>query len=251
MPHPALEQQNHRPWPIPSRPWIMQQVWHDLAFLHWPVPAAALRPFIPGALEVDQFNGSAWVAVTPFWMSGVTVRGLPALPGLSRFTELNVRTYVTRDQRPGVWFFSLDADSPLAVRGARLMYHLPYHDAAMKSEREGNLIRYSSERPSGARFVATYQPTGPVALSRPGSLEHWLTERYCLYAQSKAGKLYRGEIHHAPWPLQPARAEIEHSDMLQANGIAVAGPPADVRWSERLEVVIWPLERLSVTGADE
>jgi len=243
--HPALEQVAHRPWPLPSRDWLLRQVWHDLLFLHWPIEAALLRPWIPGALAIDEFSGSAWVAVTPFWMSGIGFRKWPGVPLASRFAELNVRTYVRLADRPGVWFFSLDAASRLGVFGARLLYGLPYRTARMWHRALGEEILYRSERGPRAGFEARYGPTGPAAYSNPGSLEHWLTERYCLYAPGDGSRLRRAEIHHAPWPLQPAAATITRNDMLKAASLGVAGPPTLLHFSRRLEVVIWPAERVT------
>jgi len=242
--HPSLDHTAHRPWPVPPRPWSGRQIWHDLAFLHWPVPVTVLRHLVPEPLVVQEYQSSAWVGVIPFWMSGVTLRGVPALPGLSTFPELNVRTYVTLQDRPGVWFFSLDAANWLAVRAARLLYHLPYMDARMRVSRTGDRIHYRSERPTGERFEADYQPIGPIELARPGTLQHWLTERYCLYARSGSGRLYRAEVHHEPWPLQPARVYIARSDLLQVHGISVDGPPPQVLFARRLEVAIWTPDRL-------
>ena len=244
LPHPALQQVAHRPWPIPSRNWLLRQVWHDLLFLHWPVPAELLRKRIPSALSVDECDGSAWVAVTPFWMSDIGFRYWPGIPLASRFAELNVRTYVRLDDRPGVWFFSLDAASNLGVLGGRWLYGLPYHRAQMHHEAEGDAIRYRSTRGTEARFEARYGPTGPVTLSAPGSIEHWLTERYCLYAQAKGGPLYRAEIHHVPWPLQPASATIQRNEMLEAAQLDVGGLPALSHFSRRLEVIVWGREQV-------
>jgi len=243
--HPSLARLAHRPWPLPSRPWFIRQTWHDLLFLHWPVPAGLLRPLVPAPLLVQEHSGSAWVAVTPFWMSGVRFRTLPPAPVLSRFEELNVRTYVTLGERPGVWFFSLDAASWLGVRVARMLYKLPYVFARMSQRQEGERIRYRSERLDGTRFAARYGPTGPVDPSRPGTLPHWLTERYCLYARGGSGELHRADIHHEPWPLQPAEAELERNDMLVVHGLGVRVPPALLHFSRRLEVVIWSLERVT------
>jgi uncharacterized protein YqjF (DUF2071 family) len=189
-------------------------------------------------VDLDQFEGSAWIGVVPFWMSGVTLRGLPSVPGLSSFPELNVRTYVRWRDRPGVWFLSLDAANRVAVRVARLLYHLPYVSAQMVVRRNDGVIHYHSRRPSGTTFEADYEPVGPVELARRGTLEHWLTERYCLYAIAE-GRLQRAEIHHQPWPLQPARAEIHQSDMLRIHGIQVHEPPVSILFSARLAVVVW------------
>jgi uncharacterized protein len=241
--HPSLQHQAHRPWALPSRSWLLRQTWHDLLFLHWPVPAAMLRPLIPRSLSVEEFSGTAWVAVTPFWMSGISVRQWPPFPLLSRFEELNVRTYVSFADRPGVWFFSLDAASRLAVWGARLLYGLPYMHARMEQHREGEEVAYQSERKGGTCFSARYGPIGPCTPSPRGSLEHWLTERYCLYAQA-SGELYRAEIHHAPWPLQPAAATIHRNDLLGVNGITNSGPPALLHFSRKLDVIVWSRERV-------
>lgn len=244
MRHPSFDHTEHRAWPVPMRPWIGRQTWNDLAFLHWPVPAIRLRSLVPSDLEIDEFDGSAWIAVTPFWMSGVALRGWPEVPGTATFPELNVRTYVSRGDRPGVWFFSLDAGSRLAVLAARALYHLPYVHAKMSTWKNEARVAYHSDRRSGVGFHATYGPTGPVFHARPGTLEHWLTERYCLYARSGSGRLYRAEIHHAPWPLQPASASISHNDMLAVHCLPHSDAPAQVHFARRLDVVVWLPTRL-------
>src|ERR1700680_4066143 len=172
----------HRPWPLPSGPWVMKQIWHDLVFAHWPVSNDILRGLVPQVLTLDTLGGQGWVAVTPFRMSGVRAPGLPALPGLSRFPELNVRTYVTHGGKPGVYFFSLDAANLPAVWAARRFFHLPYFHAAMTSQEVQGTIHYDSRRREAeADFHGQYWPTTDVRLRQKGSIEHWLTERYCLY----------------------------------------------------------------------
>jgi uncharacterized protein YqjF (DUF2071 family) len=226
----------------------MRQTWHDLLFAHWPLDPAALLPWIPPPLAVDCFDGRAWLGVVPFQMAGVTPRGVPALPGLSAFAELNVRTYVTAGGKAGVLFFSLDAASRLAVEVARLTYHLPYYRARMAVRTEGETIHYASRRtdPRGrpAELVARYGPAGPVVGSRPGSLDHFLTERYCLYAPVADGRLYRAEIHHAPWPLQPGAATFERNTMAAAAGLTLPSDPPVLHFARRLDVVVWPRRRL-------
>jgi uncharacterized protein YqjF (DUF2071 family) len=242
VPHPSLAEVEHRPWPLPPRPWIMAQSWHDLLFAHWRVDAAALGALLPPGLALDTFAGEAWVGVVPFRMSGIRLRGLPAVPGTSAFPELNVRTYVTDGEHPGVWFFSLDAAHALAVRVARRWFHLPYFDARMRCDADGAGIDYASERTHRgappAALRARYRPTGEVSRASPGSLERWLTERYCLYARSPRG-LLRGEIHHAPWPLQPAAAEIETNTMAAAVGIPLPDEPPLLHFARRIDVVCW------------
>lgn len=219
----------------------MRMSWHDLLFAHAPVSSAALRALVPAGLEIDTFDGVAWLGVVPFRMTRVGPRFLPPLPGLSAFAELNVRTYVTRDGKPGVWFFSLDAANRVAVWTARRFFHLPYFRARMRCEADGDEIVYASERThSGApaaAFRARYRPVGDVYATRRGDLDHWLTERYCLYAARPDGALMRVDIEHPPWPLQRAAAGIESNTMADAAGLPFAEPPALLHFARRLDVV--------------
>jgi uncharacterized protein len=241
--HPLLHSTEHRPWPLPSGPWVMKQFWHDLLFAHWPLPAASLRPLVPAQLELDRFGGECWIGVVPFRMSGIRGRGLFPFPGLSRFPELNVRTYVTHGQKRGVYFFSLDAANRPAVYAARAFYHLPYFHAAMSSNEHNGTIRYSSLRSgTAAEFRGAYRPTSDPTPSSKGSLEHFLTERYCLYITHR-GHTYRGEIHHQPWPLQAAEAELAVNTVAAASGLALPETPPSLLFARRLEVLIWPLRR--------
>jgi uncharacterized protein YqjF (DUF2071 family) len=235
----------HRPWPHPNGAWVMAQSWSQLLFAHWPVSPDVLRRMIPSQLQIDAFEGQAWIGIVPFYMSHVRAHGLALVPGTHQFCELNVRTYVTDGNKAGVWFFSLDAGNPLAVFGARLAFHLPYYRARMSLEQTGNSVTYDSSRihqgAPAARFVATYRPTSPVYHPQPGTLEHWLTERYCLYALSRDSRLYRGEIHHAPWPLQAAQADIQINTMAEAAGIVLPDTPPILHYAERIDVVTWYL----------
>lgn len=239
--HPALRTVDHRPWALPAGRWVMVQTWHDLLFAHWPIPVHAMRRLVPPELALDTWDGSCWVGVVPFWMSGVRVRGFPPIPGASRFAELNVRTYVSYGGKPGVYFFSLDAASDLAVWAARRFFHLPYFRARMRAESSGEDISYHSLRlESGSEFRGTYRPIAPVERRVRGSLEHWLAERYCLYTVHD-GQVYRGEIHHEPWPLQNAAAEIEVNSVATAAGFVLPGAEPLLHFARRLDVLIWPL----------
>jgi uncharacterized protein len=242
--HPALLERDHRPWPIPERPWTWRQSWLDLAFLHWPIASAKLRPLVPPSLELREFDGTSWIGVVPFRMSGVMRRPLPDVPWVSAFPELNVRLYVERDGKPGVWFLSLDAANPVAVWAARRFFHLPYHLASMSLVERDGAIRYRSRRP-GAEFEATYRPTSDVYRAARGTLEHWLTERYCLYALAPDGSLWRNDVHHAPWPLQSADAQILTHTLLAPHGLEVQGPPVLTHFARRLDVVVWSAERVA------
>src|SRR5258706_2722286 len=213
-----LNKLDHRPWPLPRGPWIMAQVWHDLLFAHWPVAPEILRPLVPASLELDTFEDEAWLGVVPFRMSGVRLRGPPALPYFSAFPEINVRTYVTHGNKPGVWFFSLDAANFLAVVTARLWFHLPYFHSTMSLVEKDGWIWYDSARihrdSTKGIFEGKYRPTEKVFEACRGTIDHWLTERYCLYAESSR-RLYRSDIHHRPWQLQAAEAEIAINTMRE------------------------------------
>ena len=233
----------HRPWPLPSGRWVMGQTWESLVFNHWRVSAEALRPLIPVELEIEEFDGSAWVGVVPFRITGLRARGMVPVPGVSSFLELNVRTYVRADDgKPGVWFFSLDATSRLAVRAARRTYRLPYFDARMTlAEDNGGGIEVECARlgVNDTVFSGVFRPTGEPGTSPVGSLEWFLAERYCLYAEGD-GVLYRAEIHHLPWVLRTAEAEIGDDSIAPFD---LAGPPL-CHIAERQDVVVWPLKRV-------
>lgn len=221
----------------------MAMRWESLLFAHWPIDVALLRPHIPESLSIDTFEGTAWIGVVPFMMSGVRSRLVPPLPGLSRFPELNVRTYVTLGGKPGVWFFSLDAAHRIAVWTARRFFHLNYCNARMSCVASSDGVEYSSRRTHrampGAQFEARYRSIGPPARSAIGSIEHFLTERYCLYAAAPTGTVYRGEIAHAPWPLQAAEAEIQVNTMTHPLGIALPDTKPLLHYADRLDVIAW------------
>lgn len=239
-----LDITDHRPWPVPDRSWIMAMKWHHLLFAHWPVEAGALRPLIPPGLALDTFDGEAWLGIVPFVMHSIRPRGVPSVPGLSSFPEINVQTYVVAGGKPGVWFFSLDAASALAVALARARYHLPYFNADMACTiAAGEDVMYGSMRTHpgacAAAFNARYRPTGEPALAEPGTLDHWLTERYCLYTADPGGGLLRMDVHHRPWPLRPARAEIAQNTMALAHGIDLPSTPPLLHYTERLDIIAW------------
>jgi hypothetical protein len=225
---------------VPARRWLQGQTWRDLLFAHWPVPSEILRNLVPPALPIDTWEGEAWIAVTPFEVTGLRLRGTLPAPLLSHFAETNVRTYTTVDGRPGIYFLSLDAASALAVAGARASYGLPYFRARMAIERSEGEIRYRSERAgSTASLRARYRPTGAVFQAPPGTLEHFLIERYCLYTVA-GDRVRRGDIHHPPWDLQPAWAELAENTMAAAAGVSLGAREPLLHYARRQDVVIWP-----------
>ena len=231
----------HRPWAMPDRPWIMTQTWHDLLFAHWPVDPEQLRSKIPRAFALDLFGAEAWLGIVPFHMTNVAPRGILSMPWLSAFPELNVRTYVRVDDRPGVYFFSLDAGSSLAVHAARRLLNLPYFRASMNLATGAKGIRYESRRRAtqAAELVATYKPIGAPFRARAGTIEYFLTERYCLYQLNRSGRPYRLDIHHPPWCLQLAMVEFERNSMAAAAHIDLPGGPSMVHFAKRQDVVAW------------
>ncbi len=219
----VLSETGHRPWPLPETTWLMGQTWVGLLFAHWRLPEEVLRPVVPPELPIDTFDGSAWLGITPFCVRGLRLRGTPPAPIISAFPELNVRTYVSVDGKPGIYFFSLDADSRAAVWAARRTYRLPYFRSRIEVDGEGegigyDLVRASDDGPP-ASFRARYGAEGEELPVRDGSLERWLTERYCLYTLDDQGQVQRGEIHHPLWPLYDAWAEIETNTMATPFGI--------------------------------
>ncbi len=250
----VLSQTEHRPYPLPEGPWVLRMRWHDLLFMHWPVPEEVLRTRIPRQLKLDTFDGYAWLGIVPFRMKDVRPRFFPAVPGLSNFPELNLRTYVTHEDKPGIWFFSLDAHNPIAVRLARATFGLPYFDAEMACQVSKDEVCYRSLRthkdaPS-ARFVASYRPSGEPFDSGPGTLENFLTERYCLYSAGVAnrasgtGRVRRGDIHHVTWPLKPAEVEVEELEMTAQVGVTLPETEPVLHYARRLDVVAWLPKKL-------
>jgi uncharacterized protein len=240
----TLETTEHRPWPLPESSWMMGQSWEDLLFAHWRVSAETVRALLPPGLELDLYGGEAWLGMTPFRLTGLRPRGAPPLPFVSSFLELNTRTYVTADDKPGIWFFSLDASSELAVLAARHGYHLPYYRAEIRADWRDGWISYEARRRdtrgAPAAFRARYRPIGDPLDADPRSLPHFLTERYCLYTVDSDGRLRRGEIHHPPWELQAAEAELAENTMPPRNLELVDDEPL-LHYSARQDVVIWPL----------
>jgi uncharacterized protein len=246
-----LSSVGHRPWPLPQTRWVMTQRWNDLLFAHWPLPAAQIVRLLPEGLTVDTFDGSAWVGIVPFWMDRIQIRGLPIVPGANRFPELNLRTYVREvgTNVAGVYFFSLDASNPAAVAMARAFFHLPYYWAKMSIQhRDKGEFHYSSERRftrKPVRLRASYRGLGRMNTldqSRPGTIEHFLTERYALYTTGAGGKLHRGNIHHLPWPLELAEAEFEINELPGAHGIELPDTAPILHYARELVVYVWSLE---------
>lgn len=225
----------------------MRQTWGSLLFMHWPIDPDALRPLIPAELDIDTHDGAAWIAVVPFTMWNIRRVGFPAIPGLSAFHELNVRTYVHHRGEPGVWFLSLEATKRIPVRVARTVYSLPYHLARISLDRSGDSIHYTSRRiqPGAppAELDARWTIGRPIPETSPGGLPFFLTERYCLFARSRRG-LIRARIHHNPWPLRNAGLEHLKSTMIAASGVTEPVGEPLLHYAERIDVKVWKPESL-------
>lgn len=237
-PHPAFEQTDHRPWPVPGQPWSWQQAWCDLLFLHYAVEPAALAARLPAGLQLDLHDGQAWIGIVPFRMEGVTKRGWPAPGWLCDFAEINVRTYVTHQGKAGVWFLSLDVVNPLVAGFARTFFHLPYLRARIGLETKPDGLHYTVSR-GARRFEAVYAG-GEPAPAAPGSFAEWATERYCLYTVDTGGHILRAEVQHPKWPLQKANLLLKTNTM---SPVALGAQHPEVYYSRRVDVAVWPLMR--------
>ena len=248
-----LVRTSHKPRPLPTGRWGMTQRWNDLLFAHWPIPAVLMEALLPEWLEVDSFQGSAWLGAVPFWLDRIKIRGVPAIPGLRNFPDLNFRTYV-RDRftgTPGIYCFSVDSSNLFTVAMAHIAYHLPYRLAEMhmepRSDRE--FAFYSRRRlvRSSVIFKARYRGMGPThktAEMPPGSFEYFFSERNCVFSINRGGQPIRANLHHVPWPLEEAEAEIERNDLATAVGIELPKMEPVLHYSRRLAVYVWPAELL-------
>lgn len=234
---------SHRPWALPNLPWTMKQIWSNLLFAHYPIKFEVLRKLVPEALHLDSYNGMCWIGVVPFRMSGIRLRGLPSIPGTDQFPELNVRTYVTLDGKPGVYFFSLDAANWLAVKGAKTLYHLPYWHADMEIKNSGTNIEFKSKRlqDNEIELACSYRPISEPFQASKGSFEEWMVERYCFYTLNSSGVPLRCDILHEPWRLQEAEAEISYNSILSKQGIDVTSDSPIFHFAKKIEVRAWPL----------
>ncbi|MBT5927834.1 MAG: DUF2071 domain-containing protein [Verrucomicrobia bacterium] len=251
--HPSLFKTDHRPWPLPSQRWKWRQSWLDLAFLHYPVSIEEIKQLLPERITIDTFGGKAWIGLVPFRMSGVMKRPFPNIPFFSSFLELNLRTYVVVDGKPGVWFFSLDTNSYPFVIGGRGIYNLPYHFAKCSIRKKDDWFEFKSHRKEkDFNFQASYRSVGTEFYAKQNSFEHWSTERYCLYSSTRKGTLHRVEVHHEQWPLQRAEVNISTNDIIRSTGISVIDENPICHFSRGVNVISYGKERCQdSTGSSE
>ncbi len=239
---------------------VMYQRWRDLLFVHWSFDPEVVASTLPQDVEVDTFEGRAYVGLVPFTMRGVRPRGLPAVPWLSDFHETNIRTYAYVDGRPGVWFYSLDAANPVAVQIARTLFKLPYYHARMDLRRttsfegsesgdlDGEQIQYRTRRlgpgPRGSGADLAYRTEPGTRRATPGTLEHFLVERYLLFTAGARGRVYSGQVHHEPYPIQDATLQRLDEDLMAAVGFEVPPEPPLVHYAAGVDVEIFALEAI-------
>lgn len=235
---------SHRPWPVPSMPWVMRQSWNNALFLHYPIALKKLRELVPQQLPLDSFDGWGWISIVPFKMENV---GLRAIPFSLAFPELNVRTYVTIDNKPGVYFFSLDATHLPVVWLSQKFINLPYLHSQMSISHEGDFTRFTCVRKNvDESFECTYHAVSEPFHAAKDSIDYWLTEKYCFYTVNAAGKINRCNIHHKPWPIQRAEVNILHNSLFTAKSLPIEPVSPLLHYTKGVDVRVWPLERVSI-----
>lgn len=242
-----LEFKQHRPFELPNSPWVMQQSWQDLLFLHYRIPYDTIRSLVPSELEIDTYDNECWISISPFKMRNVRFRFLPPIPTAWNFLELNLRTYVKYNGRGGIYFFSLDTSSTLSALGARAAF-LPYFRAFMTVSGEHE-FKFRSQRKGTekvpADFDVRYSPGADKFISKKGSLEEWLVERYCLFQRVFNKKVIEIDIHHVPWQLQNAEAEVRENTLTVPFGLHIPDQQPLIHYSENQDVLVWPLRVVS------
>jgi uncharacterized protein YqjF (DUF2071 family) len=249
-----LYSSSFRPYPPQDRPWRMTQSWHNLLFAHWPLEPQVLAPLLPEPLVLDTFDGQAWLGVIAFRLDHIRLRGLPEVPFVRGFAEINVRTYVRLGERRGIYFLSLDTDHLLTIASGRPWFRLPYQYSRMHFAESDVAVRFHSRRAAAgasppAEFAASYAPASAPFTVPPGSLEQWLTERYSYFAPGD-GQLYRCDIYHQHWQLQQALAEISHNTMPAAHGLPTPDAAPLLHYAHDMKALIWPVHRVTTRAAD-
>lgn len=235
---------SQRPFPLPDGPWLMTQTWHHLLFCHWPVSSRILRKHVPSLLDIDLFDGTGWIGITPFKATNARLRGLPSLPFIHSFFEMNVRTYVTYKGTPGVYFFSLDASKRLPAWGGRIGAFLPYRHASMEMKEEGDTIHFRSSSKKEAFSVSYQKNAKDFFVPAEDSLAFWLYERYCFFTK-KGSHLYRGDIHHDRWRVSETKALVHMNSMASFLPRSYFQNDPLVHLSKEKQALAWALTKVS------
>lgn len=238
----------HRPYVLPSRPWIMRQVWQNFIFVHWPVSMESIRALVPSCLEIDTFDRQAWIGIYTFRTQGLYLRGFPSLSLFSPFYGINLRTYVTYKGKPGVYFIHLNSTHWTALRIARAWYRLNYFHAKIRFSNDGEYLVYDgiiqSHKGTSSTYHIRFSPESMVYYPQREKLDYFLTERYCLYSVDSKDHLYCAEIHHSPWPLQKANAEILNNSLTKFYNLQLTNQKPVFHFSKGVDVLIWNINRL-------
>jgi uncharacterized protein len=248
----------HRPWPPPDAHWLLSQSWDDLLFAHFAMDPSTLRQLVPDALTLDL---AAWLTISPFCTSHLRPSGIPPLPGFSFFPQMNLRTYVTMKGKPGIFYFSVDAANLSAVWFARIFFRMPYWHSAIQisgatiqaRDPKEHTIHFRSSRLHGptaangsGKFEVIYTPEGEPERASRGSLDEFLTERYCVYSWNRR-KFFRTEVHHQPWPLQRASVEIRTNSIAEPLGLALPTKADVCHFSRSLKMLVWAPESIHLS----
>jgi uncharacterized protein YqjF (DUF2071 family) len=235
----------HRPWVLPTGKWAYYQEWNRVLFMHWKVPAASLQALLPANLILDLYEGHAWISLVPFTMEQIRPNGIPAFTPISTFHEINVRTYVTAENKPGVYFLNIEASKYLSAHIARLLSGLPYEQSLIDRKFTHVGFGYSSvNKRKGFELLTSFDVCEPIEAKT--ALDHWLTERYCLYLDAK-GTLYRYDIHHRPWELKRADVYSLRIDYKIGN-IFLNSQPDLAHYSEGVQVIAWKRQKVNNTN---
>ena len=232
-------------------PWVMHQTWENLLFMHWPIDFDHLRSLVPPELEIDTFEGQAYVTMIPMHMNNIHLHDLPAVPGTREFPEINLRTYVRMNDEPGIFFFTIDSGSSFASWVARHTFFLPYIYSKMSFREESDGFHLESKRPNShhakkAEFSGSYHPVGEEYQTREGTLEHFLVERYAMYDKGPGGDFFKGNVQHPPWRIQKAEANIEINTVPEAAGIDLGDAVPMLLFAYNTEVLCWPMVPVQV-----
>ncbi|MBS4202106.1 DUF2071 domain-containing protein [Bacillus sp. FJAT-49732] len=244
----VLQETNHRPYPIPSKKWIMRQKWSNVFFMHWPIQPELLQPYIPSSIEVDTYDGFAWLGVIIFNIDGIYLRGFPPVSFRPAFPEINLRTYVKCDNKPGIYFLSLDVDDWTSYTLAKRWLNVPYHPAKISIQKNVDTFHYESLRMGSSNTPivckGSFTPQSNIFHPNSDTIDHWLSERYCFFSNDQRSNMYCLDIHHHPWPLQKADAVIKKNDLFKPFSFHLEDEKPILHFSQGVEALIWNIKKL-------
>lgn len=236
--HRAFSEVHRRPFPLPMLPWVMTQEWNHLLMLHWPVSRLLLEPFVPKPLTVDTYENNAWISFILFKVTNMRFRGLPKIPYLHTFNEINIRTYVTYKGNRGVYFFSLSVNKWLNALAPKLLL-FPYYYKKIALQQDE--VFHFSLKGQNEKFDCSYSSASDLFITSPGSLDYWLLERYCFWTVKRKW-LFRGDIHHEQWRVNEAKVSIRDNSLARFLPRSIFQDKPRTHFTERKQVFIWPIQ---------